>query len=232
MKAIVLILLAVAASARRDLKQMAPVSESLEEIAMAPGSEDMNALREELCASYPGPAGMLTIGDEASNGTVNALIEIPSGTKVKYEIDKDTGLIGVDRILYNAVAYPINYGFIPRTGQDDGDNLDIMVVSQSSFVPLSVARVKLLGVMLMTDTGEKDDKLIGVAADDPMFADMETLDDLGQQRLDEIQRFFEVYKRGEEGKEVTVDGFEGIDTARSKLQESIDLYNSLCGSEN
>lgn len=175
---------------------------------------------------------MLTIGDEASNGTVNALIEIPSGTKVKYEIDKDTGLIGVDRILYNAVAYPINYGFIPRTGQDDGDNLDIMVVSQSSFVPLSVARVKLLGVMLMTDTGEKDDKLIGVAADDPMFADMETLDDLGQQRLDEIQRFFEVYKRGEEGKEVTVDGFEGIDTARSKLQESIDLYNSLCGSEN
>lgn len=133
------------------------------------------------------------IGSNAPS-IINALIEIPKGSKVKYEIDKKSGLIKMDRILYSSVQYPANYGFIPRTFGEDNDPIDILVLGQEAAVPLCIMRAKPVGVMKMIDQGEADDKIIAVHADDPEYSHINSLEELPPHRLKEIQRFFEDYK--------------------------------------
>ncbi len=125
---------------------------------------------------------------------VNAIIEIPKGSKAKYEIDKKSGLIKMDRILYSSVQYPANYGFIPQSYCGDGDPLDILVLGQEPAVPLCIMRARPIGVMRMRDQGDEDDKIIAVHADDPEYAHVESLNDISPHRLKEIRRFFVDYK--------------------------------------
>lgn len=119
---------------------------------------------------------------------MNCVIEIPRGSKVKYELDKDTGLCYVDRILYSSVVYPHNYGFIPKTLCEDADPLDVLVLMQESVVPMCFLRARPIGVMQMLDQGEQDDKVIAVHADDPEFRGFTDISQLPQHRLAEIRR--------------------------------------------
>ena len=151
------------------------------------------------------------------------MIEIPRGSKVKYELDKATGLLHVDRVLYSSVVYPHNYGFIPRTYCEDHDPLDILVLMQEPVVPFSFLRAKPIGVMRMMDQGEQDDKVIAVHADDPEFRDYTDISDLPQHRLAEIRRFFEDYKKNE-NKVVQVDEFLGVQDAKRIILEAAQMY--------
>jgi inorganic pyrophosphatase len=161
-------------------------------------------------------------GDDAPE-EFNALIEIPKGSKVKYELDKDTGLLKVDRILYSSVIYPANYGFIPRTLGDDDDPLDLLVVMQETVQALSIMRVRPIGMMHMVDEGQNDEKIICVHLDDPEYRDFEHYEQLPPHRMDELQRFFQDYKVLE-GKEVDVGNFEGPKKAVDAVRHAMDLY--------
>ena len=110
---------------------------------------------------------------EQSPEVFNSIIEIPIGSRMKYELDKVTGLLKVDRVLYSAVHYPANYGFIPRTYCDDHDPLDVLVLGQAEVVPLCIVRAKAIGVMQMIDQNEEDDKIIAVHVDDPEYRDFQ-----------------------------------------------------------
>lgn len=164
------------------------------------------------------------IGAEAPR-IVNAIIEIPKGSKVKYEIDKKSGLIKMDRILFSSVHYPANYGFIPQTYCDDKDPLDILVLGQEPAVPLCIMRAKPIGVMKMVDQGEADDKIIAVHADDPEFSHINSLEELPPHRIKEIQRFFEDYKLLEK-KNVKVEKFFDRAEAIRILGAAKDLYQT------
>ncbi|GAB4861488.1 V-ATPase V0 sector subunit c'', variant 2 [Ancistrocladus abbreviatus] len=154
---------------------------------------------------------------------VNCVIEITKGSKVKYELDKKTGMIMVDRILYSSVVYPHNYGFIPRTLCDDNDPLDVLVLMQEPVVPGCFLRVKPIGLMPMIDQGESDDKIIAVCADDPEYRHYSDFKQLPPHRLAEIRRFFEDYKKNE-NKEVAVNDFLPASVAAEAIQHSMDLY--------
>jgi inorganic pyrophosphatase len=154
---------------------------------------------------------------------VPAVIEIPTGSKVKYELDKRSGLLLVDRILFSAVHYPANYGFVPRTYCGDGDPLDILVLCQEPIVPLAIMRAKLIGVMQMRDDKGEDDKLIAVHADDPAYAGFDDISGLPPHRLRELQRFFLDYK-ALENKAVVVDAPQGRAAALDVLRDAVALY--------
>ncbi|KAM0885073.1 hypothetical protein ACQ4PT_030573 [Festuca glaucescens] len=164
----------------------------------------------------------LEIGPEAPT-VFNVVVEITKGSKVKYELDKKTGLIKVDRILYSSVVYPHNYGFVPRTLCEDNDPLDVLVLMQEPVVPGSFLRARAIGLMPMIDQGEKDDKIIAVCADDPEYRHYNDISELSPHRLQEIKRFFEDYKKNE-NKEVAVDAFLPATTAIEAIQYSMDLY--------
>jgi inorganic pyrophosphatase len=154
---------------------------------------------------------------------VNSIIEIPIGSRVKYELDKTTGLLRVDRVLYSAVHYPANYGFIPRTFCDDGDPLDVLVLGQVEVVPLCIVRAKTIGVMQMIDQNEEDDKIIAVHVDDPEYRDFSDISELPDYRLKSLRRFFEDYK-ALELKQVTVERVMGRDDALKVIVKAIELY--------
>ena len=153
------------------------------------------------------------------------VIEIPRGSRNKYELDKPTGLLKVDRVLYSAVHYPANYGFIPRTLDDDGDPLDVLVLSQEEVVSGAVVAARVIGVMPMIDQGEVDDKIIAVMLGDPAFETVRTLNDLLPFRMNEIMRFFGDYKALEE-KEVRVAAPQGLDDAVKVVERSIAMYDA------
>lgn len=153
-----------------------------------------------------------------------AVIEIPSGSKLKYEIDKTSGLLMLDRVLYSSVVYPHNYGFIPRTHADDGDALDVLVLMQEPVHPLTIVRARAIGGFHMRDDKGEDDKIIAVCIDDPAFSHYAEASQLPPHLVKEIRRFFEDYKVLE-GKASEVDDLYGVDRAHEVIRESIELYN-------
>lgn len=155
---------------------------------------------------------------------VNAIIEIPKGSRAKYEIDKESGLIKLDRVIYASMYYPLNYGFIPQTLGEDHDPLDIVVLTQVTVVPGCLIPCKIIGVMQMIDQGEADDKIIAVAEQDPSVSHIQDVKDLPQHLRAELKHFFESYKQLE-NKKVIVDEFLSKEKAEAILQASIKLYN-------
>jgi inorganic pyrophosphatase len=151
------------------------------------------------------------------------LIEIPKGSKVKYELDKATGLLRVDRVLYSSMFYPANYGFIPRTLGDDNDPLDVLVLMQEPVAPLSILRARPIGVLAMTDEGEGDEKIVAVCLDDPEYRDYVHIDNLPKHRLAELQAFFEDYKKLE-GKTPEVGGYQGPTAAIDMVSRAMANY--------
>jgi inorganic pyrophosphatase len=154
---------------------------------------------------------------------ISAIIEIPTGSKVKYELDKASGLLLVDRILFSAVHYPANYGFVPQTYCDDGDPLDILVYCQEPIEPLAIMRAKIIGVMKMRDDKGEDDKLIAVHVDDPAYAEYSDVTEMPAHRMRELKRFFEDYK-GLENKRVLVSEPSGRKEGLQVLRDAIKLY--------
>lgn len=157
--------------------------------------------------------------------SVQAIIEIPQGSKAKYELDKQSGLLRLDRVLYSSVHYPVNYGFIPQTLGEDHDPLDIFVFSQIKIAPLCIVRAKIIGVMRMIDNDEADDKIIAVAEDDMSVAHINSVDELPIHLKSELKNFFEDYKKLE-NKTVTVKEFQAKDIAISILEKAINDYNA------
>lgn len=155
---------------------------------------------------------------------VNGIIEIPAGSRAKYELDKDSGMLILDRVLYSSVYYPANYGFIPQTYCDDKDPLDILILSQIDVVPMCIVPGKVIGVMRMLDNGEADDKIIAVAAGDPSVSHYNDISELPPHFISEMRSFFEDYKKLE-NKTVVVEEFLNRETALQILQESFELYD-------
>lgn len=160
-------------------------------------------------------------GDE--NNVVKAVIEISRGSVNKYELDKETGLIKLDRVLRGPFYYPANYGLIPQTYGEDNDPLDVLIFSTEPLIPGSLVEVRIIGVMHMIDSGENDDKLIGVVAKDFRWDHVKTLKDLGENRLQELKYFFEHYK-DLQNKKVEVSGFSDKEKAIEILEESIKRF--------
>ena len=158
--------------------------------------------------------------------TVNGIIEIPKGSKGKYELDKDSGLLRLDRVLYTSVHYPANYGFIPQTYCDDKDPLDILVICSIDVYPLSLIESKVIGVMHMIDDDEQDDKIVAVAKNDMAVNYINDISELPPHTIVELRRFFEDYKKLEH-KQVIVEQFLGRDDAYRIVNEAVELYNSM-----
>ncbi len=171
------------------------------------------------------PWHSVSYGDRVPD-CVNAIIEIPKGSRAKYELDKETGLLKLDRVLYSSVYYPANYGFIPRTYCDDGDPLDILVLSQIEMQPLTLVEAKIIGVMRMLDGGEADDKLIAVCANDMSVNHIDDISQLPPHFILELRHFFEEYKRLEQ-KVVKIEEFQGERLAKKILGHAIKDYEVL-----
>lgn len=160
---------------------------------------------------------------------VNVIIEIPRyGDPIKYEVDKETGAMFVDRFMSTAMHYPCNYGYIPQTLSDDGDPADVLVLAPFPLVTGSVVRVRPIGVLKMEDESGEDAKILAVPIQKltKFYDNVETYEDVQQELLDKISHFFEHYKDLEKGKWVKVEGWAGIDEARKEILESAERYNN------
>ena len=157
-----------------------------------------------------------------------SVIEIQKNGRNKYELDKDTGMLKLDRVLYTATHYPANYGFIPRTYAGDGDPLDVVLICQEGIVPLTLVESYPIGVLKMVDNGEEDEKIIAIPVNDPYLNGYKNITDLPAQLLDEIMHFFEVYKQLE-GKVTTVDKMLGRADAEDIIEKCIKNYNDKFG---
>ena len=153
------------------------------------------------------------------------IIEISKGSKNKYELDKETGLLMADRVLYSSVHYPANYGFIPRSYCDDGDPLDVLVLCQEPLAPMCLVRCRAIGIMTMRDEKGQDDKIIAVHADDPAYNTYEDISALPKHVARELQRFFEDYKILEH-KEVVIDSLRGHFDAVNTIKDAIENYRA------
>ena len=166
--------------------------------------------------------------DSGTKDSLNVVIEIPKGSNNKYEIDKATGLIALDRVLHSAQTFPFDYGFIPQTLWDDDDALDVIILTTNPLASGILVRARAVAIMRMIDTGEADDKLIAVPIDDPRWAEVKDLSDINPHQIKEIEHFFSTYKQLQ-NKEVTVKGFEGKAEAEKAFARSRELYLAKFG---
>lgn len=153
------------------------------------------------------------------------VVEIPTGSSVKYELDKHTGLLRLDRILFSAVYYPANYGFIPQTLTEDNDPLDVLVLCQEPLAPLTLVDARVIGLMTMVDSGMLDHKVLAVANDDPEYEAFREADELPPHRLQMLRRFFQDYKTLE-GKTVEVEQFQSASTAWPVIEKALQRYSA------
>ena len=153
-----------------------------------------------------------------------SVIEIPKGSKNKYELDKESGLLLLDRILYTSTHYPANSGFIPRTLSDDGDPLDVLVLCQEKLEPLSIIECYPIGMITMIDENEADEKIVAIPVNDPFLNGYSDISELPQHQFNEIKHFFEVYKFLE-NKETRVDNIVGKNTAIETIEKCKFAYN-------
>ena len=162
-------------------------------------------------------------GDKAPN-IVNVVIEIPANSSVKYEYDEELGVISVDRVLYTAMIYPFNYGFIPGTLEEDGDPVDVLVISDHTFLPGSVVRVRPIAILEMEDEEGVDAKIVAVPDDkvEPRYSSIKDLKDLPDIVKRRIEHFFQHYKELEPGKWVKIRGWKGAEEARKKISDAIE----------
>ena len=160
---------------------------------------------------------------EQQPAVVNALIEIPQGSRTKYEIDKKTGLLKLDRVIHSSFHYPVNYGFIPQTLGMDNDPLDILVLCSQSIQPLCLVQATVIGNMQMIDTGDKDDKIIAVATRDPSVNHITAIEELPKHFILELRNYFEQYKVLE-NKQVQIDAFQSKEEAYGIIAEAIGYY--------
>lgn len=160
---------------------------------------------------------------EKAPATVNALIEIPQGSRSKYEVDKNTGLLKLDRVIYSSFHYPVNYGFIPQTLGKDNDPLDILVICSQSIQAMCLVEANVIGNMQMIDQGQMDDKIIAVASKDPSVNHITRIEELPQHFLLELRNFFEQYKVLE-NKKVEIDNFQDQLIACKIINEAIQFY--------
>ncbi len=156
---------------------------------------------------------------------VNGIIEIPKNTRAKYELDKESGLLMMDRVLYSSMYYPANYGFIPRTYCDDNDPLDILILSQITVVPMCIVSAKVIGVMRMIDNGEFDDKIIAVAENDMSVSHINDISELPPHFFKELKNFFEDYKKLE-NKTVVIEEFQDAKIAKQIIRQSMIDYDA------
>lgn len=157
---------------------------------------------------------------------INVVVEIPYGSNIKYELDKESGAVVVDRVMYSAMFYPANYGFVPNTLSDDGDPADVLVLNEYPLQAGSVIKCRLIGVLLMEDESGIDEKLLAVPVSkiDPRYDDIKSLQDLPKITLDRIKNFFETYKMLEPNKWVKVKDYKGKEEAQAILQKAIESY--------
>ncbi|PHS23913.1 MAG: inorganic diphosphatase [Methylophaga sp.] len=156
---------------------------------------------------------------------INVIIEIPSHSDpVKYEVDKETGALFVDRFMNTAMFYPCNYGYIPHTLSDDGDPVDVLVMSPYALISGSVVQCRPVGMLKMTDESGEDAKIVAVPHD-PMYDDVQDIGDIAKRKLDKLAHFFEHYKDLEKNKWVKLDGWVGIEEAKAEIMESLARYN-------
>lgn len=160
-----------------------------------------------------------------SNLVVDALIEIPQGSQNKYEFDEEKGQFVLDRVLYGSMRYPAEYGYLEQTLALDGDPLDVLVLVTNPTFPGCVINTRIIGVMLMVDNGEQDEKLIGVPTKDPRWNHVKSLDDVAPHTLKEIENFFLRYK-DLENKTVEVSGYKDADFAKQLYEECVERYKN------
>ena len=173
------------------------------------------------------PWHSVNIGDKVPD-FVNGIIEIPKNIRAKYELDKESGLLKLDRVLYSSINYPANYGFIPQIYCDDNDPLDILILSQIAIEPLCIVEAKVIGAMRMLDGGEMDDKIIAVAANYMSVNHIKDADHLPEHFFRELRSFFEDYKKLE-NKEVIVEDFQNKEVAEEIILKSIEDYKLKFG---
>jgi len=154
-----------------------------------------------------------------------AVIEIPMGSNVKYELDKTTGLLRMDRVLYSSVVYPANYGFIPQTYAEDNDPLDVLVLCQEAVDPLTLVEARAIGLMTMIDSGKLDHKILAVALGDPEYSGYHEAGELPPHRLAILRRFFQDYKMLE-GKTVEVDEFQPAASTKPVIESALEQYST------
>jgi inorganic pyrophosphatase len=156
---------------------------------------------------------------------MNVIIEIPKFSKNKYEIDKETGLIALDRVMHTGQDYPFDYGFVPQTLFDDGDALDVVLLTTYPLAPGILVKARPVAIMEMIDGGERDDKVVAVPVDDPRFDDITDLDSLNKHFVKEMTHFFETYKKLQK-KEVQVGAWHGAAEAKAAFVKSCELYQA------
>ncbi len=159
-------------------------------------------------------------------GDINVVVEIPKDSRIKYELDHQTGVLFVDRKLYTSMVYPFNYGFLPGTLEEDGDPVDVLLLGEESLFPLSVVRATPLGVLLTEDEEGKDSKIIAIPTPkvDPAYSNIKQISDIPASILEKVKHFFEHYKELEPGKFVKVVGYADKQVARQKINEAADRY--------